>query len=268
MNQNLETTSSGKVENNIVLPYAFSIRKTLSESWARVSGFKATCWGALLFLILFQLGLSIIGMVLIYLKFKTLDNTPDMVFYKGIVNLIVLLASFPLLFGFYFLGIKRAANLPVKAKMIFGAYRFYGRLFAVLILQYVLIAIIAAIIGGIVFGLFQLQIVYPMGPVIAIIIPIIGVIIGLALLYVLLGLIMFSPYLVMDKNVGVFRAFKLSYRGFKQHGIKIFITLIILSILMTLSMIPFGIGLIWTLPLAIALIGVIYRTVFGVNVRQ
>lgn len=267
MNQNIEASPSGKIENNVVMPYTFSIDRSLTESWYRISGFKASFWGAFLIAILFQVSLSVIGLLIIYFAVGSLDPAqPGVLIYRGIVSLIAVLASFPLYYGLYFLGIKQAANLPVKSKMIFGAYRFYWRLLGVIILQFILMIIAAAIIAAIVIGLMQfINLNMGIGMNIAMII--LGVIVELAVLYLLIGLIIFSPYLVMDKNVGVFRAFKLSFQGFKQHGIKIFLTLIITSFIVA-STAQLLIGLIWTLPFSIALIGVIYRTVFGVTQQQ
>jgi len=268
MNQRIESTPSGKIQNNVVSPYTFSIGQSISESWARVSGFKSTCLGALLILFLILFGISIIGTLVIYLAVGSLNNTLPVVSASlWFVYFIALLASFPLFYGYNFLGIKRSANLPVKSKMIFEAYHFYWRLLGVLITRYVLITITAFIIIVLTsFCLGLLAAVHTgIGITIAIIINIFAVIFDLFLLYYCFGLVIFSPYLVMDKNVGVFRAFKLSFQGFKQHGVKILITFFIIGILVQLSIIPLGIGLIWTIPLANCLIGVIYRTIFGVT---
>lgn len=275
MSQNMKMSSSGKIENDTVLPYSFSIRNSIKESWSRVSGFKATAIGAFVIVLLFQFVLALIliyGFGLNVMEQPTVPNPSTIqdwskILAPGISNWIIFLVSFPIFYGLYFLGIKRSVNLPVKALMIFGAYRLYLRLLGVVILQCILWAIIVGLIALAVLFFFILSSFISI-TIIGIVMKAIGVIIGLLLLYFFIGLVIFTPYLVMDKKIGVFKSFKLSWRGFKQHGIKIIITFFIMSLIIFVSAIPLGIGLIWTIPLAIILFGVIYRTIFGVSVNK
>jgi hypothetical protein len=44
--------------------------------------------------------------------------------------------------------------------------------------------------------------------------------------------------------------------------------LLAMAIITALSAIPFGLGLIWTLPMGITTVGVLYRELFGVQAAQ
>ena len=55
-----------------------------------------------------------------------------------------------------------------------------------------------------------------------------------------------------------------SRKAIHQHWFKIFGLYIVLGVILLLSVIPVGIGLIWSLPLFILAFGVLYRTIFGV----
>ncbi|MFO6374032.1 hypothetical protein ACLBYN_16215, partial [Pseudomonas aeruginosa] len=50
-----------------------------------------------------------------------------------------------------------------------------------------------------------------------------------------------------------------------RHWFKVFGLLLVLSLLMLVSMIPLFIGLIWTGPLFVVSMGILYRTIFGVR---
>jgi len=78
-------------------------------------------------------------------------------------------------------------------------------------------------------------------------------------------LIMTIPILVEKPNVSVIQAFKMSISAIKPHFIKIFALIIATILILFVSTIPFGIGLIWSLPWAAVIYGILYRELIGVE---
>ena len=70
--------------------------------------------------------------------------------------------------------------------------------------------------------------------------------------------------LVVERGLSPWQALEASRKAISQHWFKVFGLFFVLMLIMLLSMIPLGIGLIWTLPLLIVTMGVLYRTIFGV----
>jgi uncharacterized membrane protein len=93
------------------------------------------------------------------------------------------------------------------------------------------------------------------------------IIIGLCLL-VLPGIYLMVAYLlafplVAEKNMGPWEALETSRKAITHHWFKFVGLYLLLALIMLVSAIPLGIGLIWTLPMSTILVGVVYRTVFG-----
>ncbi len=82
-------------------------------------------------------------------------------------------------------------------------------------------------------------------------------------LYLMVAWSMTFP-LIVDRRLGIWKAMETSRRAVTRHWFKVFALLFILMPLLVLvSLIPFGLGLFWTLPMTFVLAGVIYCAVFG-----
>lgn len=97
----------------------------------------------------------------------------------------------------------------------------------------------------------------------------IGVITGIGmLLLVLPGIYLGVSYvlaipLMLRHDLGVWEAMELSRRAITKQWLTVFLLMLALAIIVIVSAIPFGIGLIWTVPLGLCVIGLLYRSVFG-----
>jgi uncharacterized membrane protein len=74
----------------------------------------------------------------------------------------------------------------------------------------------------------------------------------------------FALQLVADRQLGPWQAIKTSIKATTHNWFPIFLILLALSLIMAVSCIPLGIGLIWTLPLLFIAKGILYRNIFGV----
>ena len=137
----------------------------------------------------------------------------------------------PVMAGLYMIGVKIAANQATSGASIFDYYKNLWPLLVTLFLMTVMVVIgfILLILPGI---------------------------------YLAVGYAMALP-LVVEKNLSPWAAMEASRKAISKHWFKIFGLYIVLTIILWISAIPLGIGLIWTLPLALILYGVLYTTMFG-----
>ena len=175
------------------------------------------------FAAVFLYALLEIGLNLIFTFILTSD-------YQDMVGLLVLPFTLPMLTGIIILGINRVREKPVNIKQILDYYP----LILTLLGAYFLVLLLT-IIG---FVLLVLPGIY------------------LSVAYV------FTLSLVADKGLGVWEAMELSrktvtHRWWKFLGLSIAVTLILI-----VSMIPLGIGLIWSVPMTYITYGLMYHRLF------
>ena len=62
----------------------------------------------------------------------------------------------------------------------------------------------------------------------------------------------------------LWQALEASRKAITQHWFKVFGLFLLLGLITLISAIPLGIGLVWSIPLFVIAMGVLYRTIFGV----
>jgi hypothetical protein len=259
------SSASGKMQKDIPLPYDLTIGSLFSEAWQRVKGAKATYWQALFTYFLIHIALiAVIGSLLsgtIYISTGSFNlQDPAIQNYFSIGIDLVFLLIYPLLIGLYYLGIRRAAGMPMETKMIFNPYQRLFRIIGTLILTY-LCLLIVLFIGFFIYGILIAASQSYTFNILSFSVAAITLFAGI---YLAFGF-MFAPILVFEKQMGIFKAMRASLYGFSQHWFKIIILSVVMVIIMTISAIPLLIGYIWTIPMALNLFGALYRTVFGVE---
>jgi len=70
--------------------------------------------------------------------------------------------------------------------------------------------------------------------------------------------------LIVERGLSPWQAMEASRKAITQHWFKVFGLFLLLGLIVSISAIPLGIGLIWTIPLFVMVMGVLYRTIFGV----
>jgi membrane-anchored glycerophosphoryl diester phosphodiesterase (GDPDase) len=88
------------------------------------------------------------------------------------------------------------------------------------------------------------------------------------LLYLMLPFRLFALPLIIKKKCSVFQSYKMGLRAMNQHWFRILASELILVLLLLISAIPFGIGLIWTIPMIWAANGLWYKEIFGSETTQ
>ncbi|MCD6039421.1 MAG: hypothetical protein K0S27_821 [Gammaproteobacteria bacterium] len=258
---------TGKLQNNIAMPYNFTVGSLLSESWKRVKGTKATYWSAIFLYVLIYLALIGIGLIATYFYTGSLNPAfTEVNIISGAARVSAVLITFPLPLGICLIAIRHSINRSIKAKQMFEAYRSYWKILGAMAIIYsvfffiafttlFLIALLSAISvhneGAAPAWLSHLSI-------------LVGIVGGLICMYFLLAW-SFSPLLIIEKKLGIFQAIKTSFYAFQQHKLKIIIVAFLMLAIYLISAIPAGIGLIWTLPMLFNCSGILYRIQFGIK---
>lgn len=222
-----EHEGEGSIEDAINGRYDFAIGEVLGEAWERIDGYK------LPIAIISTVYFVIMMVVMIPLNFVLIDLTASIGSIAMLIPQLVQLLFIPMQAALFIIGIHMATGRPINTAMLFAHY---DKLIPIIGLQ---LAIYLAVILGF----------------IALVIP--GIYLGLALL--------FAMPLMIDKDLSIKDAFETSRKAVTHHWFKFFGVWIAMSIIIVISILPLGIGLFWTIPMALSLSGVLYRRTFGVG---
>lgn len=233
---NLQETPNGQVPSiaeALSRGHDYNIGDVISESWQRVKGTKGIIIGGfLIFYIVMFLATFVLGFILGMFGLMNESSPGSMMVGQLIISLLGSAATYPFLAGINMIGIRRAADQPVSFNEMFSHF---GR-FVPLVLT----------------GLLMMVLVY----------------VGLLLL-ILPGIYLSVAYmlaipLVVERGLSPWQALETSRKAISQHWFKAFGLFLVLGLIMGVSALALGIGLIWTIPLFVIAIGVLYRIIFGV----
>ena len=70
--------------------------------------------------------------------------------------------------------------------------------------------------------------------------------------------------LIIDRDLGVWQAMEASRKAITKSWFSVFGMYFVLMLIMLVSMIPFGIGLLWTMPLMAVAFMMMYKKMFGI----
>ena len=149
----------------------------------------------------------------------------------SLVEIVITLVLFPLGVGLGLLGIRRAAGKDTPVSTLWEPYSHA----LPLIVMFVLMAVL--IVAG--FFLLVLPGIY------------------LSIAY------SFAPYLIVEKNMGVWEALETSRKAITQYWWRYFGLMIVALVLIIIGAIPLLIGLIWALPIVAIATGEVFAKTFG-----
>jgi hypothetical protein len=146
-------------------------------------------------------------------------------------QIVQTIVGMPLFAGLYIIGVKKALNRPTKATEVFAYFGKFLPILVMVILLYVMVAIgfLLLIIPGI-----YLCVAYA-----------------------------FALPLVVDKNLGAWEALEASRKAVTHHWFKFLGLYLVMLLIMLISMIPLGLGIIWTFPMLMIAYGILYSRIFG-----
>jgi len=226
IHEKVGTSAGGTLQDGIEGNYDFSITDVLKEAWQKTDGIKGTFFAVGIVFILITVGISLI--------FTVISGMSEGTFLIGLLQqLIFMVIVYPFLVGIMMIGVRRSVELPVSFSMAFG---YFG---------YTIPIIIAAFLMSVLTIIGTLLLIIP------------GIYLSVAYLLTL-------P-LIVEKNLGAWRAMEASRKAITHHWFKVFFTYFIMGIIYIISIIPLGIGLIWTAPMMVNVGGILYRIMFGVE---
>lgn len=223
------------LEGAVSDPDNFTIGSILREAWDKVSGVKLTIIGGVI-------ATSIIcsvasGIVLLVSASIGLNKGQELsivwVITLEMLSSLVVVLAIVFSTGMIMLGVRRAVNQPVRFKNIFS--------YMEMMLPLVFTSLLMRILISIGFILFVLPGIY------------------LSIAYV------FAIPLVVERGLSPWKAMETSRKAINQCWFRVFGLGIVLCLIIAISAIPMFIGLIWSLPLAIIAMGILYRNLFGVQ---
>ncbi|MBU0480995.1 MAG: hypothetical protein KKG47_07825 [Proteobacteria bacterium] len=209
--------------------YDFAIMDIIREAWQKTSGAKGPLWGAGILVFLIVMGFSILMGVLLGL----VGARSESIAISGALQLALTVAMYPFLAGIMMIGIRRAVDLPISYKMAFGYFGF------------VVPIVIAAFLVSIMTTLGFILLILP------------GIYLSLAYMLVI-------P-LIVDKKMSAWQAMEASRKAIHKHWFKVFGLYFVMGFIYLLSLIPLGLGIIWTMPMFVVMSGILYREIFGVS---
>jgi len=204
------------------MTYDFSITGVLKEGFRRTEGVKLTIIGSIIIYVLIALFVKSL-LAFIFPNTESLLNV-----YAS--SLVEMLFTLPILIGIMILGIKRAREEELNIPSIFD---YFGMIMPIM-LAYIAMTIILTI------GFILL------------IIPGIYLAVSYAFVYPL----------IVDKGLGTWEAMELSRKTVTKQWFKFFGLSLLSGIIMIISAIPLGIGLIWTIPMTYIAYGLLYHHLF------
>lgn len=228
----------------------------LKESWQLVSGLKLPIF--IVFLIYSGLYLALIPLTFLtfilfpktFITGNPVFNPPMIVVFSVIFILITYATAIAIV-----LGVRQAIGLRIRLKTAFNdCMKVKKDLFFLFLFLIVLMGLLEFthyfIIPEGVFGNILLILIY------------------LALSYFILPLFIFALPLIVTKRTKVADAIESSYHMMNRYWLVVYAAYIIMSIIISLSMVPLGIGLIWTIPMYFALIGILFRNAYGLKRKK
>lgn len=219
--------SAGSLEKAINGEYDFEIGDVMSEAWSLTNGFKGTFWGGAF--VAYFLMLAVFFTVAFVLG---LIAGSDAGLVVGIVvNMATTAAIAPLIVGVMMLGVRRACGQPVSFGVVFGYFDKLAPLAGAYLLTTLLtyVGVLFLILPGI---------------------------------YLALAYGMTLP-LIADQNLPIWQAMETSRKALTHKWFRLFGTYFVVGIVVFLSILPLGIGLIWSAPWSVLVLGVLYRRIFG-----
>lgn len=220
------------IEEALSRGYDFSIGQLISEAWLLVRGTKGIIIaGFVVFYVAMFIASFIIGAVLNVFSIFS-ENIVLIIAAQFLTTILASAVTYPFLAGLSMVGIRRAAGQPFSFNDIFS---YFGRALPLLITAIVMMILVY--IGFIL-----------------LIIP--GLYLSVAY--------MLAMQLVVERGLSPWQALETSRKAISQHWFKCFGLFLLLGLIVIISAIPLGIGMVWSIPLFVIACGVLYRTIFGV----
>lgn len=211
-------------------PGKFTVSTLIKDAWSYSKGAKGAIWGGVIVMYLLLIGLGAGGVYLLPMVIGTEDPLTAILAETGF-EIIAGFLSYIFTAGIIVIAVNKIGNESFSWKMVFSGFGRLGSLLLLYILQAVLLVIgfLLLILPGI---------------------------------YLSVGYMLAIP-LVMIKGMSPWQALEASRKAIHTRWWTVFFSFIAMALITAVSTIPLGIGLIWTVPMFVVLIGILYYHFFG-----
>jgi hypothetical protein len=213
----------------------FTVTTLIKDAWHYSKGVKGAIWAgiAVMYIVLFAL-----AFVIFYLNLAILPGLDPLSagLVDGGVQALISLFSFVFSAGILMIAVNRVGHQYFSWKMVFSGFKRLGAMIVLVLLQTIML-----VIG---FCLFILPGIYLS----------VGYILAIPLLFV--------------KGLSPWQALETSRQAIHKRWWTVFFTLIVMSIIVSISTIPLGLGLIWTVPMFAVMIGVLFYHLCGADEEE
>lgn len=223
----------------------------IKESWQLVYGLKFPFFWRMLLIFLAK---GIISFLAISLLFSTILLPHSSIYLLITMGVFICILSYFvwwLCISGIILGLRQSIGLVIKEKIVLANLKKTKRNIFYLFL---LVAIIYSLF------LFCTHFM-PVGRI--------GMLFKIALylatLYCTLPLFLFALPLIVTKQSSLCFAIKSSFITMEQHWLKIFTCFAFMIVILAISILPLGVGLIWSIPMSFAMIGILFRNIYGLK---
>ncbi len=228
--------AGGTLQDGIGGNYDFEIMDVIKEGWQRQSGLKGAFWLGFLLMYLVMIGVGLaagmVSAVMLTSGGQTTEPSAGIAVAQLVFQVVIMAIMYPMYAGLFMMGIYRSVDLPVKASMVFGYFGVMVTIFFTMLLVTIfsVLGFMLLVIPGI-----YLSVAYSMA------IP-----------------------LIAEKKLGIWAAMEASRRAVSKHWFKYFFTYLLMGLIVMVSFLVI-IGWIWTAPMMIAVVGILYRITYGVE---
>lgn len=221
------------------------VGETIGIAWDKVSGSKGSFWGAMLvmFLIMFALGFAD-GIVKLI--------APPI---EPVLNVILQVVSGILQIGIAYIGIKRAQDAPINYRLMFRSCD--GRILALIVGFYIL-QVLIILVPSLIIVFSTIGAAITENNALRALFILIDVLVSMAIIFYIIRISLSLAY-ILDQEMNPWAAIKQSYADTRGNFWRITAIICIQMLIIIVSIIPLGIGLIWSIPFGYILYGMIYK---------
>lgn len=228
----------GSLEKAIKGDYQFNIGDVITESWKLTDGAKWDFQKLFFIYFLFLLAAWVINIfgssVLTILNPD--KESPEKIIFSVVYQILYTLFFAPMGIAILITGARRACGASIPLSIWARYYKKLPSIAVTIVLSYIMILI------GLVFFVLP------------------GIYLAIAYTY--------STTLVAEKNMSPWQAMEASRKAIHKRWFSMFGFMLLMTLFIMISIIPLGIGLIWTMPMAIIAYGIIYRNMFGMEAES
>ncbi|MDP3479708.1 MAG: zinc-ribbon domain-containing protein [Desulfoprunum sp.] len=213
----------------------FTLGEALNEAWQYTKGAKGSIWAAIgmMYLVMLILGL---GLGFMQAALGIVPASAAGIWVEIGVQSLISAISTLFTAGLMYMGVRRAAEKDLSWKLVFVGVPMAVKLLiaSVLMMLLVISGFVLLILPGI---------------------------------YLAIGYSMTLP-LMIDRQLDPWQAMEVSRKAIHKVWWKVFGLFFVMGLIYLVSAIPLGIGLIWTAPMSVILVGVVYRYLFGSQTKK